>query len=104
MLRHHRDHNGGVFRTLALMDGCCVGRHQCVELAKPINDGAAVEVCGEFAVFGTNIVDIADVAVLDFLVVIVFDLHHFVAGRERPTEALNFALARGVQSRLQFDV
>ena len=86
------------------MDGCCVGRHQCVELAKPINDRAAVEACGEFAVFETNIVDVAYVAVIDLLVLIVFDLHHFVAGRERPTEALDLALAGGVQSRLQFDV
>src|SRR5258705_9967471 len=57
-----------------------------------------------FRFFGTDIVDIADVAVIDLLVVIVFDLHHFIAGRERPTKALDLALAGGVQSRLQFDV
>ena len=36
MLRHHRDHHGGVFRALALVDGRRVGRHQCVEFAEAI--------------------------------------------------------------------
>jgi hypothetical protein len=38
VLGHDRDHDGGVLRALALMDGCCVGRHQGVELAKAVGD------------------------------------------------------------------
>ena len=44
-------------------------------------------------------VDIADVPVIDFLLVVVFDLHHLIAGSESPAEALHLALAGGV-SRL----
>ena len=55
-------------------------------------------------VVGINIVDIADVAVIDLLVVVVLDLHHLVAGRKGPAEPLDLALAGGIQRRLQFDV
>jgi len=40
----------------------------------------------------------------DLLVVVVLDLHHLIAGREGPTEALDLTLAGRVQRRLSFDV
>jgi len=63
------------------------------------------KLAGEFAVFGTNIVDIADVAVIDLLVVIVFDLHHFVAGaRTSNRKRSTLRSPAGFRGRLQFDV
>ena len=59
---------------------------------------------GQLAGVGIDVVDVADVAVVDLLVVVVLDLHHLVAGREGPAETLDLALAGGVQRRLQFDV
>jgi hypothetical protein len=54
VLGHDRDHHGGVFRALALMDGCCVGRHQGVELAKAAGDRTPIETGGEFAFVRLN--------------------------------------------------
>ncbi len=65
------DDHGQVFRALALVDGRGIGRHQCVELAEPVGDSAAVEAGGELAVVGIDVIDVADVAVVDLLVVIV---------------------------------
>ena len=45
------------------MDRCGVGRHQRVEFAEAIGDGAAAETGGEFAVIRIDIVDVADVTV-----------------------------------------
>jgi DNA-binding Lrp family transcriptional regulator len=104
VLHHDRDDHGRIFRALAFVDGRGVGRHQRVEFAKPVGDGAAVEASGELAVVGINIVDVADVAVIDLLVVVVLDLHYLVAGRKAPTEPLDLALSGGVQRRLQFNV
>ena len=59
---------------------------------------------GELAGVGIDVVDIADIAVINFLVVVVLDLHHLVAGRKGPAEALDLAIARRVQGRLQFDI
>src|SRR5208337_3694116 len=50
------------------------------------------------------VVDVADVAVVDLLVVVILDLHDLVAGRKGPAEPLDLAFAGGVQRRLQFDV
>src|ERR1700730_6685969 len=104
VLRHDWDHHGRIFRALAFVDGRGVGRNQRVEFAKPVSDAAAVEAGGELAVIGINIVDVADVAVINLLVVVVLDLHSLVAGREGPTEPLDLALSGGGQRRLQFDV
>src|SRR3954454_21630033 len=46
VLRQHRDHDGGIFRSLALMDRRRISRHQRVEFAKPVGDRAAIEAGG----------------------------------------------------------
>ena len=46
VLRHDRGHHRWVFRPLALVDGCSVGRHQGVEFAEAIGDRALVEFGG----------------------------------------------------------
>ena len=71
VLRHDRDDHGRIFRTLALVDGCGVGRHQRVEFTKAVCDDATVEDGVELAVIGINIVYVADVAVINLLVVVV---------------------------------
>src|SRR5207247_3858710 len=81
-----------------------IGRHQRVEFAEAVGDGAAVETGGEFAGVGIDIVDVADVAVVDVLIVVVLDLHDLVARSEGPTKTLDLALASGVQRRLEFDI
>ena len=104
MLRQDGNDNGGILRALALVNRRGVCRNQGVEFAETIGDGAPVETRGQLAFIGIDIVDIADVAVIDLLVVIVLDLHHLVARREGPAEALDLALAGGVQGGLQLDV
>jgi hypothetical protein len=49
-------------------------------------------------------INLLDIAVVDFLVIIILDLHDLIARRNGPTETLDLAIARGVQHRLQFDV
>src|SRR5208283_398344 len=78
--------------------------NQGIELAETVGNLAAVEAGGEFAGVGIHIVDIADVAVIDLLVVVIFDLHHLVAWSERPAEAFDLALTGGIESCLQLDV
>ena len=46
----------------------------------------------------------AEVAVVDFLVVVVLGLHDLVAGTKGPSEALDADLAGRVQRLLQFDI
>src|SRR6266496_4716363 len=81
-----------------------VGRHQGIKLTGAVDDGTSVEAGSEFAIVGIDIRDIADVAVIDLLVVVVLDLHDLVAGREDPAESLDLTFAGRIQSRLQFDV
>src|SRR6478736_4101309 len=71
MLGEHRDDHGGIFRTLALVDGRSVGGHQHVELAKSVCDGPAIKAGNELARIGINVVDDANVAVVDLLFVVV---------------------------------
>jgi hypothetical protein len=96
VLRHHRDDHGRILRTLAFVDGHGVGRHKRVEFAKPVGDGAAVKAGGEFAIIGIDVVDIADVTVINILCLVVLNLHDLIAGGEGPPEALDLTLARGV--------
>jgi hypothetical protein len=54
----------------------------------------------DFARLGINVDDIADVAVVDFLVVVILHLHDLVARREGPSETSDLVFASGVQRRL----
>ena len=83
------------------MDGGCIGGDQRVELAEAVGHRAPVEADLEFRHLGIDVVDIADVAVVDLLVVVILDLHDLVARRKGPAEALDLALASGVQGGLQ---
>src|SRR5271157_5595511 len=86
------------------MDCRGVGRHQRVEFAKAKSDGAAVETDGQLAGVEVDIVDVADVTIIDLLFVVVLDLHDLIPWREGPAEPLDLALAGGIQGGLQFDV
>ena len=77
---------------------------ECVELAEPVGDIAVVEPGPQLAQIGVDVVDAADVAVVDLLVVVVLDLHHLVAGREGPAEAFDAPLAGRVQGGLEHQV
>ena len=95
MLSEHRDDYSGIFRALALVDGRGIGRHQHVEFPKSVCDGATVEARNDLTGIGVDVVDIADIAVVDLFVVIVLDLHDLVAGGKGPAEALDLAIAGG---------
>ena len=69
-----------------------------------VGDSAAVETGGELAVAGIDIFNVANVPVIQHLVVVVLDLHDLVARRKGPAEPLDLMLSGGVQRRLQFDV
>jgi hypothetical protein len=58
-----------------------MGRHQRVELPEPLGDGTDVEASGSSPNTGLNI---ADVAVVDLLAVVVLDLHDLVAPSKLP--------------------
>ena len=103
MLGEGRDDHGGIFGALALVDGGGIGGNQRVKLAEAVGHRAPVEAGLDFASLGIDVVDIADVAVVDFLVVVILDLHDLVAWRKGPAESLDFAFAGGVQGCLQLD-
>src|SRR5215203_1145141 len=46
VLRHHGNDDGGVLRTLALVDARRIGRDEHVEFAKSVGHGSAVEANG----------------------------------------------------------
>ena len=94
----------GYSDALALVDGGGISGNQRVKLAEAVGHRPPVERRGQFARVGIDVDDIPDVANVDFLVVVIFDLHDLVAGRKGPAETLDFAFAGGVQRRLQFDV
>src|SRR4030081_3035108 len=96
VLGHHRDDDGGVLRALAFVNRRSIGRHQRIEFTKAVSSGRAVNAGRKLARLGVYIVDVADVAVINFLVVVVLDLHDLVAGCEGPAEAFDLALAGGV--------
>src|SRR5260370_4280265 len=104
MLSAERNHDGWIFRALALVDGRRVGQHQLIQLAKAVIDVAAVEIDAELAFLHIDARHDAEVAIVDVLVVIVLDLHDLVARTEGPAEALDADLARRVQSVLKLDI
>src|SRR5262245_47330274 len=104
MLGEHRDYHGGIFRSLALVNGRSVGRHQHVQFAEFISDGPAIEAHNDLARVGVNIIDVTDITVVDLLFVVVLDLHHLVARGKGPAEPLDLAIAGRIERRLQLDV
>src|ERR1700724_545856 len=50
----------------------------------------------ELAIGGIDRIDVANVAVVDLLIVVVLNLHDLVAGGKGPTEPLHFAITSGV--------
>src|SRR5262249_35398882 len=87
MLSEHWDDYSGIFRSLAFVNGRRVGRHHHIEFTESVFDGSAVEANSYFPSIGVDIVNGADVAVVNLLVVVVLDLHHLVAGGKSPAEA-----------------
>ena len=85
MLSEHRNDCCGIFRSLAFVNGRCIGWCQHVEFAKTIGYRSAVKAYNDLTSVGINILDVADVAVVDLLVVVVLDLHHLVARSEGPS-------------------
>src|SRR5260370_16914456 len=104
MLSAERDHDGWVFRALALVDGRRIGQHQLVQLTKAVIDVPAVEIDAELAFLHVDARYDAEIAVVDVLVVVVLDLHHLIARAEGPAEALDADLAGRVQRVLQLDI
>src|SRR5664280_1587103 len=104
MLRHDRNDNRRVFRALAFVDSRGVSRHQRVEFAERVSDGAAIEAGYKLTVVEIDLINVTDVAVVDLLVVVVLDLHHLVAWRESPSETLDLPVTRWIQCRLQLNI
>src|SRR5690349_17040112 len=86
------------------MDGGGIGGHQHVEFPKSISDRPTVEAHDDLTRIGIDIVDIADVAVVDLLVIVVLDLHDFVTGGKSPAKPLHLAIAGGIERCLQLDI
>src|SRR5271166_701145 len=104
VLRENRDDHGGIFGPLALADSRGVGRNQNVELAESVSDCPPVEAHRDFAGLRVDVADIANVAVVDLLVIVVLDLHDLVPRGKGPAEALDFPLAGRIENGLELDV
>jgi hypothetical protein len=102
MLRHDRNDHGRIFRALALMNGGRVGGHQHVKFAKAVGNGSAVKVDDEIALGGIDIIDFANVAIIDVLVIVILDLHDLIAACEGPAKPFDLAIPRGIECSLQF--
>src|SRR5262249_35532584 len=72
--------------------------------AKAVGDGSAVKVDDEIALGGIDIIDFANVAIIDVLVIVILDLHDLIAGCEGPAKPFDLAIAGGIECSLQFDV
>ena len=75
------------------MNGGRVSRHQHVEFPESVSDGPAVEARDDLTRIVVHVIDITDVTVVNLLVVVIFDLHHFITGRKCPAETLDLAIA-----------
>ena len=67
------------------------------ELAKSVCDGPTIKTGNQLARIGINIVDGANIAVVDLLFVVVLDLHHLVARSKRPTKSRDLTIAGGIK-------
>ena len=74
VLGRQRYHHRRIFRALAFVDRCRIGERQLVEIAGAVADPPAVKVDLQLAGGGIEPGDDAEIAVIDVLVVIVFDL------------------------------
>src|SRR6202048_1659289 len=86
------------------MNGRRVRGYQHVEFSKSVSDRSAVEARYDLTRVGIDVVDGADIAVVDLLVVVVLDLHHLVAGGKGPAKPLDLPIAGGIERCLQLDV
>ena len=89
MLGGDGDHHRRIFGTLRLMDRGRIGGDERVEFAERVCDLAPVEFGDEDAFCLVDAPDPSEVAVEHFAVVVVFRLHHLVAGRKTRAEALD---------------
>lgn len=88
------------------MDGDGVGEGDLIQFAVIVNGFASFEIDAHFFFAGVDRGDVTDVAVEDFLVVVVFGLDDFVANAELPAEFLDgrVEFAFGVEFALEEDV
>jgi hypothetical protein len=94
VLGEDRDDHGGIFRALALVDGGGIGGNQGVKFAESVSHRGPVEAGLEFAHLGIDVVDIADVAVIDFLVGLCQSNGGASLGMARHAETVDLAASR----------
>ena len=75
------------FRRAVRLIRCRICDNEFIKLAEPAGDRAAIEIDDELASLHVNLRDDAKIAVVDVLVVIIFDLHHLVSRTEGPRGA-----------------
>ena len=90
-LQHHvvlhrdREHHNRVLTPLGLMNRGRVAEHEFVEFPVGIDDVTPVKIHGQFFLFGVKARHKPDVAIKHIAVIVILDLHHFVAnGKGRP--------------------
>src|ERR1700752_2840653 len=104
MLSAEGDYDGWIFRALAFVNRRCIGEHQLIQVAKPVDHLTTVKLDADFGFLHVDARDHAEVAIVDILVVIVLDLHDLVARAEGPAKPLDADLARRVQGVLQLNI
>ena len=82
MLSGEGNHHDGKLRALGFVNGDGVSQGEFVELAIIVNHLATFELDAELAFDRIDLSDLADVAIENLFVVIVFGLNHLVANAE----------------------
>jgi len=98
MLGHRSDHRCWVFRALRFVDRRCIGGYGRIEFAERIFDLAAIELLNQYAFGVVNASNRAEIAIEHISIIVILDLHHFVAnGKGRP-EFLDLWLAAWIEN------
>ena len=80
MIHQDRHDHDRVLRALGFVDGRGIGQDKFVQFGDILGNRPAIEDDGQLPVLRIDGVDHADIAVKDFLFVVVPDLHDFVSG------------------------
>src|ERR1035438_1816782 len=103
MLHGHRDDHRRELRALRLVDSYGVGQRDLVQFPVVVDNQPVVEPYRDFLLHGIDLLDHADVAVEDLLLLVVLRLDDFVPNLEPPSKSLRGGLTRTnrVQSALE---
>ena len=90
MGHHDRHNNNRIFRSLSFVNGCCICQYYFIQFRGIILYRTVIKADYERSLCNIYAVNNADIAVENLLVIVVLDLHHFIAGTECISAATKF--------------